>query len=370
MRSYTVLVSSLLACAPEKSPDDSAYICNISLNFITTLDNANNHFTWFIPFHVLSISFHFSLWLDTYLLHYLPQNSAILMLIYSHFASRTKKETRDERNSRPTMYNTSDNVDLCISVICINFMLVLCRWRFAVVVVVVDFIFDFMTLFLHLSFFFAHSLIQCWARRQASRHRKLNVRTRIRNVFTQILNSQCFTFVFNFLTNLYIWTLDVASILHETWSYSTSSIIVVADNSETQFFFFFAITCSRLASRRRQRHTPKTKAKWKERNIHSFIDSVLRLWIALTPHSHLRIDECAREEFSSSSFECSFHSPLLASSSSSHRRERKQARMYGVLKNRSFHFISNINRLGSIKSEWHDATTWATSGECFGRKRT
>lgn len=236
------------------------------------------------------------------------------------------------------------------------------------VVVVVDFIFDFMTLFLHLSFFFAHSLIQCWARRQASRHRKQNVRTRVRNVFTQILNSWCFTFDFNFLTNLYIWTLDVASILHETWSCSTSSIIVVADNSETQFFFFFAITCSRLASRRRQRHTPKTNAKWKERNIHSFIDSVLRLWIALTPHSHLRIDECAREEFSSSSFECSFHSPLLASSSSPHREERKQARMYGVLKNRSFHFISNINRLGSIKSEWHDATTWATSGECLGEK--
>lgn len=40
-----------------------------------------------------------------------------------------KKKTRDERNSRPTTYNTSDNVDLCISVICINFMLVLCRWR-------------------------------------------------------------------------------------------------------------------------------------------------------------------------------------------------------------------------------------------------
>lgn len=122
---------------------------------------------------------------------------------------------------------------------------------------------------------------------------------------------------------------------------------------------------------RRQRHTPKTNAKWKERNIHSFIDSVLRLWIALTPPIPIYESTSARAR---RGVQFQFIRVLFSFASSciivivTPEGEKTSANVYGVLKYRSFHFTSNINRLGSIKSEWHDATTWATSGECLGEK--
>lgn len=87
-------------CPRKESPDDSAYICNISLNFITTLDNANNHFTWFIPFHVLSISFHFSFWLDTYLLLLLAAKLCDSHADLFPFRIKNKKKRR-ETNETP-----------------------------------------------------------------------------------------------------------------------------------------------------------------------------------------------------------------------------------------------------------------------------